>query len=572
MRSIVILLAFLLLFSIVSKAQCPPNIGFEDGTFNGWQCYSGSVAVNTSTNKAVLNISPTAPIPDRHTIIPKNSTELDKYGLFPVVCPNGSNNSIKIGNEHSDKKADQVTYTYTIPPGRAYTLVFYYAVVLQNPNHTDAEQPRFTAKVYDVTDDKPIDCPAFDFIASSALPGFKLSQVPVTNGTSTTAAAAAVYYKDWSATTINLVGYAGKTIRFEFAVNDCTRSGHFGYAYLDLDENCGAAISGNAYCLGQQSVTLHAPAGFSNYTWYNGDLSQQLGQGPILTVSPAPPDLTKYALKIEPFPGLGCIDTLYTTVNQINAGYKLNVLDKIYGCPGSTVDLTAPAVTDGSSPGLTLSYYNDFTESSYLYRPDAVATPGIYYIKGRNAEGCESISSIQVIIDTPSIQVNSTNAATYPNGVNLTKTFSFRNGYTYTYYRDAQATNPLENYLSVTKSGTYYIKATTGNGCSVIAPVNVTIYPPAPYSIKAPNTFTPNGDGVNDRFFLTINGYVAFGNFQIFSRDGQLVFSSKTSAAYWDGTYAGKALPIGVYYWVFEGYDSYTNNKIKQADYITLIR
>ncbi|QJD97992.1 gliding motility-associated C-terminal domain-containing protein [Mucilaginibacter robiniae] len=566
MRFITICSFLLLLLSLSVKAQCPPNIGFEKGSYVGWQCYSGTVSQDT--RQLNIAVSPTAPTPDRHTIIDKTSTQLDPYGLFPVVCPNGSQHSVKLGNEIPSRKADRITYTYTIPPGSSYTLLFYYAVVLQNPsNHGDLEQPRFTAKVYDVTDSTYVNCPSFNFSQSSSIPGFKLSSTSSAGQTNSS-----VYYKDWSATTINLVGYAGKTIQLEFTVNDCTRGQHFGYAYLDLDENCGSAITGNTYCLGQSAVTLRAPAGFSNYTWYNGNKSKQLGQGQTLTLSPPPPDLSTYAVKIDPFAGVGCQDTLYTTVHRITTTFKLNVPEKIYGCPGSAVDLTAPEVTAGSSLGTIFSYYNDFNETSFLYRPNEITTPGTYYIKGQNTEGCESIMPIQVVIDTPQIKVNNDNSTTYPNTIDLSRTYTHRAGYTYTYYSDATASKAVENYWSINKSGTYYIKATTGNNCYIIAPVNVTINPPPPYIIKAPNTFTPNGDGRNERFSLNFEGYVTFGNLRIYNREGQLVFSSRTIADYWDGTYAGKELPVGVYYWVFDGYDSYSKAPIKRTDYITLLR
>src|SRR5690348_2081741 len=90
----------LLIFLFVSAAgstklfaQCPPNIDFEEGTFNNWQCASGNF-------NGVITLSPTTPTPGRHDMLnnpPGNG--LDTYGRFPKNCPNGSGHSIKIGNE-----------------------------------------------------------------------------------------------------------------------------------------------------------------------------------------------------------------------------------------------------------------------------------------------------------------------------------------------------------------------------------------------------------------------------------------------------------------------------------------
>jgi gliding motility-associated-like protein len=556
------LLMLLVLINFQSLAQITPNIGFEDGTFNHWECFTGSIDLTGN-----ISVFPTTPISGRQTIVGKASANIvDMYGQFPVLCPNGSNYSVILGNSIAGKKADRVTYTFTAPASGPYSILFNYAVVLENPNHLAYQQPKFTAQVYDVTDDKYIECPSFDFVAGSALPGFKLSSVPGAKG-------ASIYYKDWSTATIDLRGYHGKTIRLEFTTNDCTLGGHFGYAYLDVDDNSTSApITGNAYCLGQNSVTLYGPVGFSDYYWYNADFTKEIGHGQSITLSPAPPNNTGYALKILPYPDLGCIDTLYTVINQINSGFKLNIPDTVRGCPGSGVDLTAAAVTAGSSPGMSLSYYTDSLASAYLYNPNAVYASGTYYIKGINAAGCMGVVPVHVALSLPVITIIEPKAVNFPTTVDLTKTVVHQTGMTYSYYSDVKATIPLENYAAVKYSGTYYIKAVNNIGCTSIAAVNITIHPPPLYTLTAPNTFTPNNDGINDHFSLVITGIVTFGNLKIFNRYGQLVFMGKSSGEYWDGNFNGKNLPAGTYYWVFEGRDDYYNLKITKASSITLLR
>ena len=98
-------------------------------------------------------------------------------------------------------------------------------------------------------------------------------------------------------------------MRLEFNTNDCTLGKHFGYAYLDVNEDCNSPITGNVYCTNQISVTLEAPGGFGNYQWYTADLSTQLDGGQVINISPPPPDGTKYAVVVTPFFGLGCTDT-----------------------------------------------------------------------------------------------------------------------------------------------------------------------------------------------------------------------------------------------------------------------
>lgn len=164
-------------------------------------------------------------------------------------------------------------------------------------------------------------------------------------------------------------------------------------------------------------------------------------------------------------------------------------------------------------------------------------------------------------------------AVNFPTTIDLSKTFKPEAGLIYSYYKNSNGTGPVTDYTAVKYGGIYYIKATNPiSDCSITAPINITIIPPPPYTITAPNTFTPNNDGINDHFNFTIKGAVTFSSLKIFNRNGQLLFTEKSAGEYWDGNYKGKNLPAGVYYWVFDGLDEYNNVKINKAGSITLLR
>jgi len=564
MRGLKVLIILLLLTCFRCLGQAP-NIGFENGTFDNWVCSVGLV-------DALGNVSVTAsgPIYGRHTIIGKESANvLDPYGHFHILCPNGSKYSLQLGGPDTGRKVEQITYTLKVPSGLPYSIILNYAVVLENPNHQPYEQPRFTAKIYDITDDKYLSCPAFDFVASSLLPGFRPGAKDVT-------------YKDWTSATINLSAYPGKMVRLEFTAIDCTRGGHFGYAYLDLNENVGSPITGNAYCAGQNTVKLTAPYGFAGYNWYDAnnvlqnipfgnDDFQHTGNGRTLTISPPPPDGTKYSVVVFPYDGLGCIDTLYTTVNKIDEGFKLKVLDTVFGCPATGVDLTAASVTAGTSNGTTFSYYLDSLAVSYLPNPDKVLVPGVYYIQGINTEGCMNILPVRVSIGMPVINVVDPQPVNFPTRVDLSRAFTHYPKLTYNYYTDAKVIVPVKDFTGVPTSGTYYVKAENQAGCDTIVPIKVVINPPQ-YTITAPNTFTPNNDGVNDLFNVLIDGYIRFNYLKIYSRYGQLLFSSTSPEQNWDGKVNGKLVDVGTYYWIFEGTNDYYHSKITRSGSITLLR
>ena len=65
-------------------------------------------------------------------------------------------------------------------------------------------------------------------------------------------------------------------------------------------------------------------------------------------------------------------------------------------------------------------------------------------------------------------------------------------------------------------------------------------------SLYIPNTFTPNGDGMNDTFGVAGEAIKDF-RMQIYNRWGQLVFESSDANQRWDGRYKGDQVPEGAY-------------------------
>lgn len=111
---------------------------------------------------------------------------------------------------------------------------------------------------------------------------------------------------------------------------------------------------------------------------------------------------------------------------------------------------------------------------------------------------------------------------------------------------------------------TYTLTVTTAEGCAVRDEVFVKYLS----DIKIPNTFTPNGDGYNDRWeILSLDSYPG-SILEVYSSAGQLIFRTQGYAKPWDGTNNGKPLPAGTYYYVIDP----KNARKKIAGYVTLIR
>ncbi|HLG34982.1 MAG TPA: PKD domain-containing protein [Bacteroidia bacterium] len=239
-----------------STGNCP-GADFETGTFTPeWQGYTGTCCpINTPT--VGIDITP----PYQHAILASPA------GIDPRTC-GGLNITpafvggyvCKLGNEQTGAQAERLVYTMTVDASNAL-FVYRYAVVLQDPGHFPAEQPRFEISVLNAADSliDPI-CGYYNVVASANIPGFNLCSVNQT------------VWKDWTTVGISLVSYINQTINIQFQTGDCDLTGHYGYAYIDC--YCMPMAITTEFCIGANQVILTAPPGFTSYQWSNGPTTQ----------------------------------------------------------------------------------------------------------------------------------------------------------------------------------------------------------------------------------------------------------------------------------------------------------
>lgn len=85
-----------------------------------------------------------------------------------------------------------------------------------------------------------------------------------------------------------------------------------------------------------------------------------------------------------------------------------------------------------------------------------------------------------------------------------------------------------------------------------------------------PNTFTPNNDGVNDEFVVSITNIKSY-KIQIFNRFGMHLFSSEDQSNHWKGTYDNEPLPVGTYYYVIQAID-FNDQTTKKSGSVTILK
>ena len=112
---------------------------------------------------------------------------------------------------------------------------------------------------------------------------------------------------------------------------------------------------------------------------------------------------------------------------------------------------------------------------------------------------------------------------------------------------------------------TYIASSGIEGGCLVKDTVEVIVDD----KIKINDAFSPNGDGVNDKWEIGILQDYPNAKVQIFNRWGQLLYESQPYDA-WDGTYKGKDMPLGTYYYIIDLNDGGSTQTLSGA--ITIIR
>ncbi len=105
-------------------------------------------------------------------------------------------------------------------------------------------------------------------------------------------------------------------------------------------------------------------------------------------------------------------------------------------------------------------------------------------------------------------------------------------------------------------------------GCRDTTLKNFTVHPE--YFGYVPNSFTPNGDGVNDFFKGSFLG-IKESELYIFNRWGELIYQSTSTRAYWDGTDKNKQSKSDVYIYKYIVKD-YSNITHEYFGHINLIR
>ena len=137
--------------------------------------------------------------------------------------------------------------------------------------------------------------------------------------------------------------------------------------------------------------------------------------------------------------------------------------------------------------------------------------------------------------------------------------------YTWTPSTYLSDTSILQPTIIKPQDDIYYYLAVKGRGACTSKDTLFVVSLTMP---KPPNTFTPNGDGINDTWEIKYLDQYQGCLIEVYTANGQMVYNNVGYTKAWDGTFKGTPVPAGTYYYVIDP----KNGRKKIAGFITLLR
>ena len=304
----------------------------------------------------------------------------------------------------------------------------------------------------------------------------------------------------------------------------------------------------SAICQGQ--VIMLAASGGNTYSWM-ADTS--LSCSDCANPNANPRSTTRYYLTGIDTAGCGAIDSVLVQVKQPFTISFLKNADTV--CIGSSVQLLAT--------GAEIYNWQPSTGLSNPNIANPVAKPAattMYTVTATDSKNCFADTSIftVTVAPYPVFNILDTSVTLAGGSSYLIRTNSSPDVVSWRWSppSDLSCTTCAEPTVKTNKIIQYTATASNAYGCSVSDKITVKGLCNGEL-IFIPNTFSPNGDHVNDYFYPRGAGLYLIKSMRIFNRLGQAVFekinfSPDVETEGWNGTFRSKKLPQDVYIYFIE--------------------
>lgn len=360
-----------------------------------------------------------------------------------------------------------------------------------------------------------------------------------------------------SGNTCNSIHTAPHVYYVQVSNGYCTKTDSVFVDYQQMNLN--ATIT-QPLCYGDSNgyISLNPSGGVSplSYVWSTGDTTQTLQNLAIGMYS------------VTVYDANGCQQSDDMMVSQPTMlGYvsELGPVNCDVACNGFVYGTT----TGGTPP------YNYIWSNGYTSEDLTGLCEGNYQLTITDSHNCSYQNEYNIEVDYiyDSISAWSDDDTIYQGQSTIIHATSV-NGVNYSW---TPAGSLLNSYIantvaSPTETTTYTVTLDDGYGCFYTDTVRIVVlevYCYDPY-IFVPNSFTPNGDGNNDVFYIR-SRYIENLYFVVFDRWGEKVFETTDPLTGWDGTFRGQLLEPAVFDYYLE-IDCFNQVQFIKKGNITLLR
>lgn len=283
---------------------------------------------------------------------------------------------------------------------------------------------------------------------------------------------------------------------------------------------------------------------------------------------------------ITPF---GCQDSIRVPVTVLDSAFNSINKDTVI-CIGGSAQLDITSFNpDGSRSDYLWSNPGNTLNNIYIHNP--IATPQVTttysVIVTPNVCWPDTLYTTVVVVPYPSITITPAGPITVSPGTSVPLAATIDNemiitSYAWTNPATLSCTECYNTVASPTGNTTYTFSATSIYGCTSTKTVTINLGCEES-QVFIPNVFTPNGDGMNDRFYVSSKGISKITKMLIYNRWGELVYErynigGDNPAEGWDGQYKGVVLAPDVFYYFIEAECAIDGIKYKYKGDVAIVR
>lgn len=351
------------------------------------------------------------------------------------------------------------------------------------------------------------------------------------------------------------------------AYNSINQGGNTGWNFINtgpLLQNPGPVNGPSTVCGGSTGIIFYLSpvAGAFSYQWTVPPGANIIsGQGDTLIVVDFG-NATSGNVQVQSSNGCNLSSAAsslpVTIIPSLTPAVSLVATPGTFVCPATPVSFTASTSGIGSAVinyefkinGTTVQNSSAPTLTTFIMNGDLVKC--IISLSGGSCTTSTTATSNEITMSTsPDAQpvlVNAGNDVGIIAGQSIQLNASADNGtYLWSPPTGLGSVNILNPIASPVVTTEYTLTVTTTSGCSASDNIKVNVKQPD-CSIEPMNAFSPNGDGINDKWIVFKGACYHDIAVSIYNRYGSPVYQSKNYHNDWVGIFNGKQLPDGTYY------------------------